>query len=669
MNKVFSRIYLKKRFHKNLLTAVIFAAFIAVFYGATVFHGFVQDDVPLVEKNPYIKSLKYTPKAFTSCLWEYANKGCEGRVFYYRPAVFLSYIFVSQISNAPWVFHLAHLLYFFAVVFLIFLLADALTKNFAFSFASAIIFLIHPVNTQVVNWISTDPDILLLIFTLLALLFYVKYRKRRSPLNIGVYVFYFLALLSKESAVVMPLLILSADIFIFKTKIKALFKWPAVKGYAAFGLSLAAYLLMRSAVLGSGNYFGQFSLSERIYAAFALFTKYLGKVFYPYPLQAAYDFKITANFFTPVFLISAAAVFLFCAAFIFSVKRKKNLLAFSLIWAAIFIFPALIFLQAAGAGSGVFLERYLFASMVGFSFAMAYVPCYILKVQAILAKEQKKLIFLRPLTLFLAVIVAVVWVFSWQDNKVWRNNETLYAKILSQAPSIHGIRYQLGQLYYEKGELEKARSEYEEIIRRDPEWQDITMAYKGLGDYWRAKGNLDESLENYQKAVDSAVPSPRDYITFNDLGAAYMNKGNYLKGLSYFCQSLQLLPENQTTIDNFNVAISAVDSEYGQKGILYENIQQELRESSGKDIIFQRKECKDDCYAEFVLRSPNLEVLLPFLISAVALPDNENMEIINPSFDSQQGIISLGYDGKFGDKAVSFVFPTCGGAYYEASTN
>src|SRR3989344_5821964 len=157
------RIYFWGSYSQKVVAAVIFAVFIAVFYGSTLFHGFVQDDVPVIEKNPYVKSLSYLPKVVTSCLWEYANQGCEGRSFYYRPVQFLSYFLTSQMSFSPWVFHLVNLLYFFAAGFLTFILAKAITKNFTFSLISALVFLAHPINSGVVNWVSAGSDILFVI--------------------------------------------------------------------------------------------------------------------------------------------------------------------------------------------------------------------------------------------------------------------------------------------------------------------------------------------------------------------------------------------------------------------------------------------------------------------------------------------------------------------------
>jgi len=676
MNKTGGSRNPKKKYSKNLPVAVIFGAFIIIFYGATLFNGFVMDDAPEIERNPYVKSLKYLPKVVTSCMWEYANQGCYGRAFYYRPMQYLSYFLAYQISPMPWVFHLIHLIYLFAAVFLVFVLAKTITNNFAFSFTAATIFLIHPVNSMVANWISTDSDVLFTVFTLLAVIFYVKWRNKGLIYNlIPVYLFYFLALLAKETAIILPLLIFLADAILFNAKLKEFLRWHKLKIYLAFAIPALIYLLMRSAVVGSGNYLGNFSLQERIYAALVLFAKYLGKLVYPYPLQAVYDFKLLPHFFSLTFLLSVLAVLIFFSVFVLALKKQKKLLAFSFIWIAVFIAPAVGFLQAAGAGSGVFMERYLFASTIGFAFGMSYILCYTFKIQEILSSKKSglrvhPLRFLpkktsRVIFICLAsLVIAGAWTIVYINNKAWKDNETLYIKTLAQVPSAHGIRYQLGQLYFERGDLEKAREQFEKIIKTGQDWPDITMAYKGLGDYYRAKGDLRGAIMALQKAVETSYLSPRDYVVFNDLGVAYMKAGNYARGLVSFCQALQLLPENQTTLDNFNAATAAVETGYAT-GTLYENVSQELIEAPDKFNLLDFQ-CRDVCRAEFAFKPSAPEIMLAVLISAATASGAEEVKIENPAFDSKRNAISLSFDKKFSGKAIRFIFPTCRGIYYTA---
>ena len=77
----------------------VFAVFVLLFYGNTLQNGFVSDDVGQIEQNENIRSLTSLPKAFSSCIWESANRGCYGASYYYRPVQYAIAIFTYQFSD------------------------------------------------------------------------------------------------------------------------------------------------------------------------------------------------------------------------------------------------------------------------------------------------------------------------------------------------------------------------------------------------------------------------------------------------------------------------------------------------------------------------------------------------------------------------------------------
>lgn len=646
------------RVNRNYIALGFFALLSILFYGNTLLNGFVQDDVGQIKENVYLRSLSNIQKVITGCPWEYTNKGCMGRTFYYRPIHYLAYFLTYQISPSPLVFHLANLVCFWIAAFLVFVLAKKISGNFVFAIFSSLFFLIHPINSEVANWISAASDLLVVIFILLTVIFYFEYREKNSQKNLFLtYLFYFFALLSKENAALLPLALLALDIFFFGKRIREILTWKEIKKYLFFGVPFFIYFLMRKSVIGSYNYLGNFTFSERIYAFFALFAKYLEKVFWPYPQQAFYDFQILPNLSNPGFIISLFTDLTMVILFIFLIKKQKNILALSFVWFVVFLTPALIFLSAAGAGVSVFFERYMFVSMVGPSLAFGYVILAISKSPIFLKAKTLKYLFL----VFAVALIAIMASVSWKRNTDWKSNETLYVKTLSQVPSASHIRYQLGFIYLQTGRFEEAKFEFEESLK-NPLWKDKTMAYKGLGDYYKARNDLDNALISYQKAVQSAAPSPRDFITFNDLGTAYMSKGDYLKGLIYFCQSLILLPGTETVMNNFNAAASLVDSNYVQKNILYDKILEEFKLSPEQKIQYIGKNCTaETCQYAFSVDVAKIDVMLPFLLAAVS--GKEEVKIKNPTFDQQQGIIGLEIDKNFSSKDLIFVFPGCSGYY------
>ena len=280
----------KSKRRQNLLVLLVFIIGVAIFYGNTLQNGFVHDDHGQVEQNTYVHSFSSLPKVITGCIWESAVGNCKA-TYYYRPLQSFSYMLAYQIYSSPWIFHLVNLVYFTLTVFLIFVLVRLLTKNFLISFFSALIFLIYPLNNEVVNWIATVPELLYVIFVLLATIYYFFYRNRqKSKYLIFVYLFYGLGIFSKEPAVFLPFIFLILDLTYFKQKISPLFKWKNLKPYIICTIIFLIYMGLRFWVLGGLGTDPAYKLgiAQRIYIFFDLFAQYVQKLFWPYPLNLFY---------------------------------------------------------------------------------------------------------------------------------------------------------------------------------------------------------------------------------------------------------------------------------------------------------------------------------------------------------------------------------------------
>jgi len=136
---------------QTYIAITVFAILIALFYGNTLGNGFIFEGRDSIENNPYLSSLQHFPKTFFSCSWEYVQGTCDSSTPYYRPMFYLSIFFTYQISSQPWFFHLINLFYFLAAASLLFIFAKMLTKNLITAFLASILFIVHPMNSEV-NW-------------------------------------------------------------------------------------------------------------------------------------------------------------------------------------------------------------------------------------------------------------------------------------------------------------------------------------------------------------------------------------------------------------------------------------------------------------------------------------------------------------------------------------
>lgn len=682
---------------KEYLAIIVFALLIAIFYGNTLNNDFAHDDIGQIVDNQYIHSMEYLPKVITGCIWESAMGGCKDRTDYYRPFQNLSYLLTYQISSEPWIFHLVNLFYFFIVVYLVFALVKTITNNFLLSFVSALVFLINPINNEVVNWISAVPELVSGIFILLSTIFYIKFRKTSSNVKFfAACIFYFLGMMAKEPAAFLPIIFVFIDWMFFDVKIvdfKILnlqnskkknikekaklsekkinsdkigreivlnINFKELKKYIILAGLFFAYLLTRITIIGglSGGYrfYGDFSIHERIYSFFTLFAKYITKVFSPYPLNFFYKFQKNSDFLGLEFLFSFIIIFVFVFALYILIKKREKLLSLAFVWFFVFISPVLIFLEALG--ENIFSERYLFIPVIGFSFAVSFVFVHFWKDK----KAPKQLLILLAI-----VVIITSWGIAYSRNNAWKNSITIYQTTLAQNPDARPLRFNLGVLYNQNGNPEDARKEWEEIEKRNKDWLEISSVYNSLGNYYREKGNPEKTIEYYQKAADASHLSG-NINGFSNLGITYFEKGEYLRSLTYFCKAIKINPEVMSVknkLDLISFMLESLDEE--DLPGLYEDFTstEVFKKSADQKFLYKGKRCNKEICSYLVLSNTDEnEIIFPFLIMA-RTPFGEMIKIIDTQFNPGSREIIISVDSKHKEKPMTFIFPSCEGIYYE----
>jgi hypothetical protein len=174
--------------------------------------GFVYDDVILIRDNRYAHGLEHLGRAFTHFFWELDEvRRNDNDINYYRPLVTVSYVldwFVSQ--GRPWFFHLFNVVAHAATTYLAVLQLKRWTRHQALAVLGGVLFALHPSRTESVVWVAGRTDVMMALFMLLSveISYRAAHRERRGVwllcLSLTCFV---LALLSKESAASLPLLL------------------------------------------------------------------------------------------------------------------------------------------------------------------------------------------------------------------------------------------------------------------------------------------------------------------------------------------------------------------------------------------------------------------------------------------------------------------------------
>jgi hypothetical protein len=199
------------RLARTLIAGVVLAGAVAAVFGPGTRGGFVWDDHSLITNNAHLRSGAGLGQLLRSGFWD-TTAETQASSSYYRPVVSLAYFAQFQAFGLrPLGYHAVNLALHAACVLLVFAWLRRRLSHldergaYAGAFAGAALFALHPTRTESVTWISGCTDLWMTALCLLALL---VLRDAASALRLALAAgLAALAFLSKEAAVVLPVLI------------------------------------------------------------------------------------------------------------------------------------------------------------------------------------------------------------------------------------------------------------------------------------------------------------------------------------------------------------------------------------------------------------------------------------------------------------------------------
>ena len=151
------------RRHVLVLAVAIVAA--AVF--STAIGGpWIYDDVPLIADNPYVQSLDWWSRWWTTDFWHVNEDTVRfgARMVYWRPTISASYALDWQLGQgSPLVFHLTNTIAHGVVGALGFVVLRRWIGSTWPAFVAALVFAVHPTKAESVAWIAGRTDVLCMI--------------------------------------------------------------------------------------------------------------------------------------------------------------------------------------------------------------------------------------------------------------------------------------------------------------------------------------------------------------------------------------------------------------------------------------------------------------------------------------------------------------------------
>jgi tetratricopeptide (TPR) repeat protein len=487
----------------------IFFLFGILLYGQTLFfdYTYFDDSTLILEKIDILSNFSNVSQIFSTDAFFSNTK------FYYRPLLNLSFMIDAQASGIlPIFYHLSNVIFHCLAAGLVFCLLNRVLKRRLLAFYLSLVFLVHPVLTPAVAWLPGRNDSLLTIFVLLSFISFLNFlAKPRLRTYFAYLLFFWLALLSKESAIVLPFLVIFYFLFLEPKKILSSDRFLLIFGSAA---TAAIWLIMRSLALG-GDATNYLQALLGIIHNSAAFLIGLGKIILPFNLSVL---PILADS-SLVFGLLALAILL--AAWFFSRARRNIYLVFGLLWFFVFLAPSFIRLNALPD----FLEHRIYLPLVGFLIALA-------EIDWLKNLDFKK----RSVKIGATLILIIFAALTFSQSLKFKDRLIFWQTAAKDSPHSPLAQRNLGVMYYFAGQNVLAVKHYRLALNLNPQEE---MAHNNLGVIYLNEGNYSQAEKEFK--AELIINPNYDKALFN-LGDVYYRTQRFPEAANFFWQALRVNP-------------------------------------------------------------------------------------------------------------------------------
>ena len=565
------------------------AVLAAVLYVNTLGHQYTFDDSIVIVENAFTKrGFGGLYELFTRDFFEgiYGPQGMELTGGRYRPLSLMMFAIEWQFfPNTPMVGHLLNVFFYMLTAWV---MLGVLTRWFGrgsmVPYATVLLFVVHPVHTEVVANIKSRDEIMCLLLLLSAL---YSVQQKKAIWAIWGSVAFFMSLLAKETSFMYAPLIPMVYL-VFDEKEGAVLSnrlGAALRKSLPYFVAALAYFTLRYAMVGGvggsetnpdimENPFVSATVSEKLGTIGLILFRYLGLMVFPITLSCDYSYPQIpfVGLANPLSLLTWVAVIGATGWSLVHLLRKSVI---ALGW-LMFLLPLLLVSNLPfniGAPMG---ERFLYVPSLGFLLMAVLLLTRVLSAQ-------KKILW--------AIVVVIAVIFSLKAvnrNPFWHDNLTLFGedvknspnsakihyyygsdllnsvinggdnRILDKAlpeltravslnPKFHLAIYALAKLYDMKGDGKNSLDCCTQVLALKPTHIGTTLLLGKI--YGKYFNNPDKSIEYLERYVFQFKQNT-DPTGWQYLGTAYAIKGRIPEAISALNSCLKLQPDNADAYTN-----------------------------------------------------------------------------------------------------------------------
>ncbi|MBN1793923.1 MAG: tetratricopeptide repeat protein [Candidatus Omnitrophica bacterium] len=520
--------------HRDFLHVTTCIVLGIAIYSLTLLADFTYDDDMFITENPSVQSLTlgnvcrfFLSPAETIASVEHAN--------IYRPLRTLSFAIDYRLWGLqPWWYHLVNIILHAGAGVTVYFFVRHLTRKEYTAFLTTLFFILHPVQTEAVNCISHRAEMMFSVLYLLTILLYHCSTGQTQPARrvFSLYVFscaaYFLGLLSKETTITLPLVLVVYEWLFVKDGGLA----KRLRRLTPFFVITAVYLGLRHVVVGKiifeewwgGSPYSSILTVPRVVCA------YLRLLILPWPLTVRHSTEVAHSIFEPATFVSIFCLCLVAVSGYLLYRKRMTVRLFAFLWLFITLLPGLNIVVI----HQLVVERFLYLPSMGFCLFVA--------------DSLSSLSARKNVTFYIGVLVLFYSGLTILRSSDWLSDIRLWKAATRVLPADGASYFLLGNAYEAHGQLRRAIQAYETSLTKK-EYM-IQVHWRLAGCYQRV-GELEKAIVEYHHMLQFEPESASGHY---NLGIAYGSISEFEKAVEEFKRALECDPDYAAA--HYNLAVT-----------------------------------------------------------------------------------------------------------------
>ncbi|MCD4779737.1 MAG: tetratricopeptide repeat protein [Candidatus Omnitrophica bacterium] len=519
---------LKKTLLFQFLLVVFFFLLGFLLYWPSLSGEFQFDDIHFILQNPGVRCLDRL-----DLLWNFLP----------QPTRFVGlYTFALNYhmhQSQPWGYHLTNLLIHVMNAFFVYHLVILICGHFhqdegdcperKMAILTALLFLLHPLQTQAISYISQRFACLATFFYFSALISYLCARKAKTLKAVIFYMFSFIVLsllgmLTKEVVITLPFMVLGIEGLAGIKPVQSFSRRQVLTGGMVlltllcfipmmFAFKISALLLTpkpSASHAGDTITFGKYLLTQM-----RVFWTFVRLFFLPVHQNVDYDYALSASLFKPAQTFYSALGLCLYFRLIWIFRREKMLWSFSMLWVLIAFSANLV------PRRHIIFEHKFYLLSFGFCWFAVLCLSHVIK---------KRRVFILVFCGYLVLL----GLLTFKRNFVWRTEIALWSDTVKKSPAKSRPYVNLGNAYFKRGDVSRALENYHKALQNNPRH---IPAYLNRGVIYEKLKNFKAALADYDKII---AINPRYGKAYGYRGYVWNLQGSQTKALQDYNTAIEL---------------------------------------------------------------------------------------------------------------------------------